>query len=102
MYSLVDRDADRVRERGRDLRRLQLRDREATARTHAHVVATRHAAHNGEQLLRRAGERRTRLLHAALVAALLARGLVEPRAHAQVPVLVEVLVGNLVVMANHL
>ena len=100
--TLVNGNADGARKLGVDLSSLKLIDGEATASTDAHVIATRGAVDDGVKLLDRAREHPLCLCNTSVVTALLAGRLVVPGAHAKDPVLMEVLVRNLVVMANHL
>jgi len=102
MTTLVDGDTDGASKLRVDLSSLQLIDGEATASTDAHVVATRGAADDGVELLDWAREHPLGLCDTSIVTTLVTGSLVVPGAHTKNPVLVEVLMGNLVVMTNHL
>merc|ERR1740120_554262 len=80
--AVVHGDADRRRELRRDLRLLQLLQREALAEAQLHVVALRGRVHHGSQQPRGGPWGQARGLGlAVLAAALLAGGLVEPSPH---------------------
>ena len=100
--TLVNGDADGAGVEGADPRSLELSIAEPATLTELHAVATRGAANDGAESLNRAREAAGGLDHSVLVSPLLAGGLVEPGLHAELPLLVEVLVRNLVVMTDHL
>lgn len=75
-------------------RLLELRKREPTSLTQLGVVAHGRRADGGAEGLERAHAERGGFSLACLAAAELAAGLVEPGAHAALPVLVEVPVGE--------
>jgi hypothetical protein len=98
--AVVNGDADRLGDGGGHARGLELLQGEAAARADLGVVAHRLAADGGAERLDRAGGDGRRLGLARIAPALLARGLVEPGADAQVPLLAVVHVREDVVVLD--
>jgi hypothetical protein len=81
---------------------LELLESETTTRARAHAVFSRGALDDGtEETLNGTREDAGSLLLTGLTAAKVASGLVEPGANAQLPVLVEVGVGDNIVVTHH-
>lgn len=97
----VDSDADGGRVAHGNAGLLELLEREAAAQTHVHVVLVRRAAHDGAQKpVDRARSRLGVLEHARRTATTLAHRLLEPRAHAQLPFLAEMVIRDHIVVLH--